>query len=403
MPAPLIRFKRTKLESKLNENKMKGINIKTIFWILSLCGVFCVQTCKDIERPSLIGQLLTGSHNRLGIVSSDLSGSGRFSLMSPEGIPQVNSVNIHSDAVARYYNNKVYIVNRLGRDNIQVLNPDILYVTEREFSVGQGVNPHDIAFAANDRAFISLYERDYIQVANPVASALGGNISLAAYADADGIPEASAIFVEGNFLYVALQRLDRNAGTGIFPPTAYSLLVEIDINTGQVVNSIQTPYTNPFGRFRRVELFGQPHLVIPMAGKIGVQSEQDGGVFAFNLSTRSFQPGALYSEIIAGGDILDVVIKNDSQGYAVVHFPDNSAALQRFNPTTGAREATLLFLPASGGYVAGLELGPNGYLYVAEAGYTDPGVVIYDTNSDVRLTPLAVPVGLRPADLVYIP
>lgn len=360
--------------------------------------------CNDIEQPSVLTQLLGGSHDRIGVVSSDLSASGRFSVLAPGGLPAANYASIHSDAVVRYANQRIFIVNRLNRDNIQVLNPELLYLTEREISVGVGSNPHDIAVAAMDRAYVPLYERNYLQLVNPLAGVLTGRINLAVFADADGIPEMSGAHIEGNLLYVALQRLDRNAAVGIFPPADFSYLIEIDTLSNQVVQAIVTPFANPFGKPVRLNLFGQPHLVWAMPGRIGAQSALDGGIVAFNLNTRSFRPGALYHEATAGGDILDVAVKNDTTGYALIHFPDHSTALHRFNPGTGALQAVMHFQPSTTGFVAGLLLAPNGYLYVAESGFTNPGILIFDTNAgDVRLTPLAVQVGLRPTDLVYIP
>ncbi|MCB1173029.1 MAG: hypothetical protein KDK39_05675 [Leptospiraceae bacterium] len=374
------------------------------FFMCTLAAFGLLSGCKDIEEPSLLTALITGGHDRIGIVSSDLSSSGRFSLMTLDGIPQANSVNIHSDAALRYANGKVYIINRLNRDNIQVLNPDLLFATEREFSVGIGSNPHDIALVNDSLAYIPLYERSYLQIANPAANALAGTIDLATWADADGLPEMSSVHVEDYRLYVTLQRLNRNASSGIFPPADYSVLLEIDTRSNQVIAAWPTPWPNPFSKLRRSNFFGQAHLILTLPARLGAQGELDGGIAAFNLVTRSFRAAPLYLESIAGGDILDAVIKNDTTGYAIVLFRDNSSALQRFNPTTGSLDAVLQYLPANYGFVAGLELAPNGYLVVAQSDPSNPGIMLYDTNAgDRRLTPLPVAIGLRPTDLVYLP
>ncbi|MEQ9363733.1 MAG: hypothetical protein RIF32_05795, partial [Leptospirales bacterium] len=341
---------------------------------------------------------------RVGVVSSDLGGAGRFSTLSPEGLPQLSFAPIHSDAVARYIDGRVYIVNRLRRDNIQVLNPAAFYTTQAEFSTEPGSNPHDIVLADAGRALITRYERSTLWLADPRTGAPQGLIDLGPYADADGIPEMSGMHNEGGRVFVALQRLDRNSALQVFPPTAYSSLIEIDAASNVVVAEHILPLKNPFGKLRNVTLFGQSHIVIAAPGGIGAAYGFDGGVIAFQISTRTSRPGGIYSEATAGGDILDVAVKNDRTAYATVLAPDLSTTIQRFDPSTGVRTGQLAFYPASAGFVAGMSLAPDGRLFVADASSAQPGIAIYDTNQGDRLiTPTPISVGLRPTDLIYIP
>ena len=60
--------------------------------------------------------------------------------------PSCDLSSICSDAVARYHDGLIYVVNRLGCDNIQVIDPAANWTTLREFSVGGGSNPQGIAF-----------------------------------------------------------------------------------------------------------------------------------------------------------------------------------------------------------------------------------------------------------------
>ncbi|EHQ05114.1 hypothetical protein [Leptonema illini] len=373
--------------------------------------ILITQSCsliKDIEKPQaadLFYQLLLGSGaNRIGVVSSDLGPSGRFSVMHPEGVAVPFFTSIHSDAMARYFNGRVFIVNRLGRDGIQVLDPQSAYLTVSEYSTGNASNPHDIVVTANGKGYISLYGKNNILVVQPESGAVIGSVSLAAYSDPDGYPEVSGLHAEGNRVFAAVQRLYRNDPFSTWPPVAGypSLLVEIDAGSDTIVAAHAMPFSNPFSKLRRVDLFGQPHLVVACPSWLGYNFRIDGGIIAFNLATNSFK--ILYRETAAGGDILDVVIKNDSVGYASILFQDFSTAIQRFNPTTGARTGNLLFAPNWGRYVAGMLLTDDGRLYLGDSSYTEPGISIYDTNAgDLKLTPLPVPIGLRPTDLVYIP
>src|SRR5205814_950471 len=60
--------------------------------------------------------------------------------------------SVGSDAVARFYGGLLYVVNRFGGDNIQVIDPAQNYATIRQFSVGNGSNPQDIVFVGPTKA-----------------------------------------------------------------------------------------------------------------------------------------------------------------------------------------------------------------------------------------------------------
>lgn len=371
-----------------------------------LPGIFMAVTgCQDIEKPDiLLSLLLNNGTGKMGIITSDLGGAGRFGTISFEGVPTFSLINIHSDAIARYTNKRVYIINRLGRDNIQILNPEFFYFTEREFSTQPGSNPQDFIRVNDDLAYVSRYELTNLLIMNPTTGLTGGEINLAAWADADGIPEMSGMYLDGHRLFVALQKLDRNHPVSILPPTANSSLIEIDTRSNTVTTEHILPATNPFGKLKQASLFGQNYIIITNPGGIGVNHALDGGVVAFNTTTNNFRPGFLYHETTAGGDILSVEIKDDSTGYALVMFADFSMALQTFNPANGAIVSTLAYYPPTGGFVSEILLGQNDFLYVANATTNSPGITIYDTNNaNQSLTAVPVSAGLRPTGLVEIP
>lgn len=381
-----------------------------VFRIIALAAL--LQSClfiKDIPKPDsnalLLGLITSNESNRVGVVSTDLGPSGRFTVLRPDGVALPYHTSIHSDATGRTLDGKVYIINRLGRDSVQVLDPGAAFLTVQEYSTGSGTNPHDMVIA-DGKGYVSLYNRSAILIVHPSSGAILGHVDLTAFADADGYPEVSGLHAEGNTVFAALQHLDRNSATSTWPPSLNvpSLLVEIDATTNAVVASYTLPFSNPFGRILRADLFGSPHLVLACPGFMGFNHRIDGGIVAFNLATRSFHSTPLYSESVAGGDLLDVTIKDDTTGYASVKYADFSSTIQRFNPTTGAHVSTIATYPAWGGYVSGLLLTPDGRLYSGDSSYTDPGIMIYDTTAgDAPLTALPVPAGLRPTDLLYVP
>ncbi|MBI3395396.1 MAG: hypothetical protein HY042_06145 [Spirochaetia bacterium] len=370
---------------------------------IALLGALAGAACKDIPRPPVWQAVISGGTDRIGIVSTDFGAAGRFSTMTPDGFPVPGFQNIHSDAVARFQDTHVYIINRLNRDNIQVLDPSLTYLTVQEFSTGGGSNPQDFIRVSDTKGYVTLFNKDSLLIVNPLTGLPSGQISLAAWADADGLPEMSGMHLEGNLLYVALERLDRSQS--FLPPApGPAVLIEINVLTDSVTGAFSFQGQNPFGKLRRVILGGQPHIVVPSAGRLGFISALDGGVEAFNLVTRSFRPGYLFSEAAAGGDIVDAAVKNDTEGYAVVLDAAFNKSVQKFNPQNGQLLSVLARYPSTAGTVAGLLLTPNGYLYAGDASFANPGIRIYDTNrGDLPLTPAPINVGLRPFDIIQIP
>lgn len=391
------------------------------FRLLLLVSYFLILfNCTDIKRPS-IGSIFANSLfvipgaglERVGVVTSDFGTSGRFVVINPDiEIAVPTFANIHSDAVVRFIDGKVFIINRLNRDSILILNPYIAYLPEFEYSVGSGNNPQDIVKVNENKAYITLYNSRNLLVVNPYSGALIRTIDLGQYAESssagiagpDGIPEMSQMYIEGSSLYIQLQRLDRNDPSGIPTPNSNSLLLEIDLNSDTVINSYDFKSRNPISKIQRLEMGGELFLIMCAPNRLGFISQLDGGVVAFSLTTKTFRTNFLYSELEAGGDILDVQIKNESEGYAFVLDSSFNKSVHQFNPSTGSRINTILSFSASAGNISGLLLTRQGRLYVGDGTFSRPGVLIFDTNrvDKPRITQTSIDVGLRPFDLVEI-
>src|SRR5262249_30053180 len=127
--------------------------------------------------------------------------------------PCVQSVS--SDPVARWAFGLIYVVNRFGADNIQILDPSNSFQQVREFSVGNGANPQDIMVVSPTKAFVSLLNAPYLLVCDPSTGTLTDSIPLARFANSDGIPDAARMwsYGAGSRIFVALQRLQDFAPT----------------------------------------------------------------------------------------------------------------------------------------------------------------------------------------------
>ena len=109
-------------------------------------------------------------------------------------------------------------------------------------------------------------------------------------------------------LYVSAQRLNRKSLTYAFEPTNYSLLIEIDTKIDRILQTYKFKGKNPFFKLHKSKIFGDDFLIASCVGKFSYKigdAGLDGGISAFNLSTKTFLPNYLYSEKEAGGEILD--------------------------------------------------------------------------------------------------
>ena len=146
----------------------------------------------------------------------------------------VNLFGVHSDAVVRYQDGRIYVINRLGQDNIIALDAADPRTPLIQFSVGNGTNPQDIEIVAPDKAYVALYERSELLVVDPRSGAVRGRIDLSAFADGDGLPEVARMVRIGSRLYLSCQRLDRN---GTWGPTDDSFLAVIDIESDALIDT----------------------------------------------------------------------------------------------------------------------------------------------------------------------
>ena len=307
---------------------------------------------------------------------------------------------IHGDAVVQTHGENVYVLNRLGQDNIIVLSKDDLANPIVQYSTGDGSNPQDIAFASDTKGYVTLYERPYLLVLNPATGDSLGIIDLSAFADDDGIPEMAKMAVFGNHLFVAAQRLDRNGA--FLPPTEFSVVIVIDMKTDTIVDvdpatdgiqGIRLQGTNPSGGVQR----GGKWIL----ATVGAFSLLDGGLEVVNLSTMKSE-GLRLTEEELGGDVGAVSMLSDTEGYLVITDENFSNSVKRFNLNTGTVSAPLS--DHSGGFTPAIAV-TSGSLYVLDRGsFSDPasaGLKIYSTTTGL-LTSGPISTGLPPSDIVFI-
>ena len=345
-----------------------------------------------------LGVSSAGPQSRAFVVTTDYS-TGSFSAVNLGTRAVAKDVaGVWSDATLRWYNGKVYVVNRAGQDNIQVIDPAAAYATVFQFSTGSGSNPQDIAFASPTRAYVSRYDMQALLVCNPQTGATLDTISLAAFADADHLPEMAHLALIGNHLFVAVQRLDR---LNNYVPTAYSLVVVIDTEADTVLDvdpitpgrqAITLVARDPVTAFSYVP---ESHrLLIGCAGRF---LQNDGGIEA--IDTQALQSvGLISTEAQLGGDIGDVEWYSPTHSYAIVSDASFDAHLVSFDPSTGVKLGTVR---SPGGFsLPDCAINDRGELYVADNGFTTAGLYVYQAGTDALIAgPLDT--GLPPNQIAF--
>ncbi len=322
------------------------------------------------------------------VVTTDYRGSGGYALVDLETLKaqtfQGNGI-VESDNSVTYYGGKIYVINRKDFDNITVLDPSDVTRAERQFSTGNGTNPHSMAFVSSEKAYVSLYGADYLLIVNPSTGEEIGRIDLSGYADDDGIPEASPMVIVDGKLYVALQRLDRN---NWFAPTGTSYVVVVDTGTDEVVAAIELTGTNP--QFMRYdEAMGR--IVVSETGNYG---SQDGGLETIDPDTNRAE-GFFLSEADLGGDVGAFAVVGGVKVYVV--FTDaswqNHVSVWEQSEDSWQKKGVL---ETSGGYVPSLGLDGTDRLLVPDRDTENPGLRIFDTTTDQEVEGSPVDVGLPP-------
>lgn len=337
--------------------------------------------------------------NQAVIATTDYSSGGLSSLDLGTNTAANDHLVIHSDAAVRVYRDRVYVLNRLGQDNVIVLDPGDFATPLTQYSTGNGSNPQDIAFISEEKAYISLYERSQLLIVNPTTGDSLGSVDLSTFADADGLPEVSQLAVYGGYLFAACQRLDRENG---WVPTGFSAIAVVDVTSDLLVDAdpeaegvqgIAMANRNPAGAVQRG---GKWFL-----SAVNSYSDlTDGGIEMIDLGTLRSE-GVVLDEAAAGGNLGALAMTSESDGYAVVTDESFANSVKRLDLATQSVSQGLDGL--SGGFAPALGVFGRS-LYVLDQGSPgDPasaGIRVYDVSTDA-LVAGPIGTGLPPSSIAF--
>jgi hypothetical protein len=337
--------------------------------------------------------------NAAFIVTTDFQSGSYATVDLLDHTVNKNIKTINQDAVCRYdpITGLPFVIGR-GADAIDVIDPSDGWQLVREYSVGPGLNPQDIAVFSPQRAYVARLKDPGLLVVHPTLGTVVDTIDLSSYADSDGIPEVTWVGQLNGKIYATLARLDG------YTPTDYSLMLVIDGATGKVEEAVKLTWTNPSGKMRynkNIEQF----VLIESGGFSSLNDDQplDGGIEFFNPVDNTIS-GLVISAKELGGDIIDAVIVSHTKGFAIIEKgkgDDVFTALVSFDPSMGKKNKDIIAAPKW--VYVGLELSPDGTeVWMADQTRTAPGIRIFSAITDEEITTEPIDVGLRPFMICFV-
>lgn len=375
-----------------------GISEKLSFVYMMLIALsICVAlpNCSGDDDDDIdAGDIKEGESEKwLFVVTTDYQ-SGSFSLINTETLEAQPSIDtIYMDASATFYEKYVYIINRYGQDNIEIRDPNDGFKVIKQYSTGSASNPHGLCFANDEKAYVTLYEKDYILVVNPLTGEELGRIDISSHADADGIPEMSACKIIGDTLFVGLQLLDRN--DTMFPPTGESYILAVNTSSDKVEKSIKCSSTNPLSVFRKTD--ADEKLWIGYSGMM--PGGDDAGIEYLDTDTFEMS-GLIIDEKKAGGDIQNFAMIDDNTGFVVVSDENFNMKLYKFDASSGKKEE---IFSTEGYNIGGIALSKDGKLFVADRTINAPGIRVFKADTGKEITDSVIDVGPPPVSEFLYP
>jgi hypothetical protein len=332
----------------------------------------------------------TRPHGRLVVATEQYGSGGGITVIDLDTLePSINVALTHDDVTVRWFDGRIWVLNRFGADNIMILDGRT-YQLIKQFSVRPGANqpcnPHDLVFLDRCRVYLSCYEQARVYVVDPTA-ALGeelvGSIDLSSLADDDGLPEISHMALVDGLVYVAVERFDRSTGWTLVPPSYVAVL---DPATDTLAGTIELAEPNPVGPL--VPIPGTSDLLVAVGG-----DWSGGAAGLLRIDTETGTSALALTAAELGGLVASFYLGDDGCGHAVLMAPMTfDTGVVRFC-TDGTVEACI---PMGDQQLTAVARVDDGRLLVTDTTYTTPGVRIFDPEGCAELTTEPIPTGFSP-------
>lgn len=315
-----------------------------------------------------------------------------YGLTSGTTLPDIQAN--HSDAVVRFHGGSdIFVINRLGRDNMLIVDKNNLKVV-LAVKFPALSNPQDVE-AKDGLLYASFLSYDSILVFDQANGNQVGAIDIHAYADSDGFAEAAALRFAGDDLYAIVQNLDRK--DPLLKPHADPKLLKIDVHKRTVDKAITLPLSNPQGITYDA---ATGKLYVPCVGEyvdeITYAPILDGGIVS--VDPASGAATVIATEQDLGGNVGRLELADGKLIFDLV-MPEHDR-IEALSLSDKTVTASIDLEPYAGGGLA-VDAGTH-TLCLSDRTFGNERLRLFDLDTFKEKANTDIKLGLPPADMVIV-
>jgi len=362
------------------------LSLRTRLGLLAAAPLVLSACLSKDEKPEAV---LPDAAYVFAVTTDYKTGSyAAYGLTSGTALPDIQAN--HTDAAVRFHGGSdIFLINRLGRDNLLIVDKNNLKVV-LAVKFPDVSNPYDVE-VKDGLLYACFLHSDSILVYDQANGNRVGAIDIHAYADSDGFAEAAALRFAGNDLYAIVQNLDRK--DPLLKPHADPKLLKIDVQKRAVDKAITLPLSNP-GGITYDATTGK--LYVPCVGSYDEETYQpnlDGGIVAVDPDLGSTT--ILATEADLGGTVGRMEL-NDGK----LIFDLTTAAADRIEALSLSDKSVTPIVdlePYKGGGLA-VDAGTNTLC----VGDRKKGLRLFSLDTFKEKDSTNIDLGLPPADIVVV-
>lgn len=312
------------------------------------------------------------------------------------------AVPVGANSVLAAHSSSVYAVSRTA-GTITAIDTRKAAV-DGVIDLGPGAEPLDMAVVDGHTAYVTRRAATSLLRVNLDDGGAEEAIDLAAFADADGVPDLGAMTIHNGRLFVQIMRSNPDV-LGSFEPPA--MIAVVDIATESLVDA--DPDT---AGTQAIELEGTAPKtrmqVLPETNELFVSATggffDDGGIEVIDLDTLTSKGLAIAEDDgEAGADLGPFVMVDPVRGYLVFSTDLTlSSHLLPFSLTGGVEPGPEMNVSVDY-FAPALVLDPSTQtLYAPEGDFSEQGIHVFDTATNARLTDVPISTDGPPTDLLRI-
>ena len=223
--------------NKIAKQSLAALAAAGLTFGLVACGDDSSSSAPDEVEVSLAGV----------VFGSDYT-TGELRWIDKDGKISEKSLSFFQDSKLAVYGADLYVMERMGKDNISKVDPEKLESDGEKAVVWQaslddGANPVDMVFSG-EKAWVALQNADSLVQISTEDGSVVKSIKTGKFAyEGETSPYAADIELNGNTLYVLFQRYTMDAEWNTTYPKG--LLAIYDAKSGELKDTVQLAAKNP--------------------------------------------------------------------------------------------------------------------------------------------------------------